>query len=90
MTSLKISTLLEISAHVFAYSFSENMSHSNSYTLFEKELVRHCLHRPPVNVFVFTKDDLSAITWFFINNLYRHYSAYENLLSETIDIELNG
>ena len=86
MTPLKISTLLEISAHVFAMSFSENMSHSTSYALFEKELVRHCLHRPPVNVFVFTKNDLSAITWHSLNNLYRHYSTYENLLSEAIDI----
>ena len=32
---------------------------------------------------------MEIITWFFINNLYRHYSAYENLLSEAIDIELN-
>ena len=90
MSSLKVSTLLEMAAYLFVSSFCENLSHSESYKLLEKELVRHSLHRPPTNIFIFAKTDLSSITWFFINNLYRHYAAYENLISETIDIELNA
>ena len=86
---MKISSLMEISAYLFIRSFSENLCHSESFKVLENELVRHSLHRSPSNIFIFNKDDLGNITWFFINNLYRHYAAYENLLSEALDIELN-
>jgi hypothetical protein len=49
----KLSSVVEIAAHVFEHSFEEWLSREQSFKYFSDVLVRHSLFRPPHSVCIF-------------------------------------
>lgn len=56
--------------------------------MFKTILTRHCLHRPPYSIFVFSEEDKSIIINFALSSFFRHYSLYEYSFKPKIDLEL--
>ena len=56
--------------------------------LFKTILTRHCLHRPPYSIFVFSEEDKTIIINFALSSFFRHYSLYEYSFKPKIDLEL--
>lgn len=79
-----------MSAHVFEFSFENNLTKKQSFEYFNQILVRHALFRPPHSVQVFTYEECAQINDYWVATFCRFYEQYELCFSpdtnETIKV----
>ncbi len=54
----KFTSVVEIAAHVFEYSFEHWLNKEQSFKHFSDVMVRHSLFRPPHSVCIFNEQEL--------------------------------
>ena len=64
------------------------MKFEEGLSIFKSILTKHCLHRPPYSIFVFSENDKTLILNFALNSFFRHLSLYEYSFKPKIDLEL--
>ena len=80
-----MSSWIELSAHVFEYSFNNCLNKKQSFEYFSQVLVRHSLFRPPHSVKIFSYEQCQIITDYWIGTFSRLYEEY----AECFSLDLN-
>lgn len=55
----------------------EEMSITESFTLFKQLLIEHAVHRPPFSTEIFNTQDAQLISNYLFNTYYKHYKMYQ-------------
>lgn len=75
----KTSTFLSIMRQVYTKAITDRYSVHESFDHFKWLLQMHWCQRPPFSIGVFSQEDVSNITKYFVDNFYRQYKLYQYL-----------
>jgi hypothetical protein len=81
----KLSSVVEITAHVFEYSFEHWLTREQSFRYFSDVLVRHSLFRPPHSVCIFNYEELNLLTSWWLAHFDRYYEEYQQCMASTLN-----
>jgi isopentenyldiphosphate isomerase len=79
---------VELSGFLFQKAWDKRWNREKTFEELKQILVRHSLFRPPHSVYVFTLDEVKAITYHYLTTLFRYYGAYFFVFTPWCDLEI--
>ena len=88
MSELRTGTLLSIMHEVMYEALLKRQSVGELYIQFRELLIQHSIDHPPVNVPIFTLQQVKTITNLFVEDIYKKYNFYDVALNTKLLVEL--